>query len=70
MGAAPFNFLSDEDFLRLEPAARVAYVDRAQKYLRERQRVLRDQIRMTIATDTDSTVPVDKPAAGKPPRGK
>jgi hypothetical protein len=65
MGTAPFKFLSDEDFLRLDPAERVAYIDRAQKELRERQRVLREQIRMTIATDTDSTVPVDKPSGGR-----
>lgn len=59
MGAAPFSFLSDEDFLRLEPAARVAYIDRAQKEIRQLQRVLREQMRMTMATDTDKTVPVE-----------
>ena len=66
MGIAPFKFLSDEDFLRLEPSARLAYIAGAQKELRERQRVLREQVRMTIATDTDSTVPVDKPSGGRP----
>jgi hypothetical protein len=72
MSAAPFKFLSDEDFLRLEPAERLSYIDRAQKELAARQRVLREQIRMTIATDTDSTVPVpsDKPSGTKPARRK
>ena len=55
---APFKFLSDEQFLRLDAAARLAYIDRAQKEIRELQRVLREQMRMTIATDTDRTVPV------------
>ena len=57
MGAS-FKFLSDEAFLRLDPAARLAYIHRAQKELKELQRVLREQMRMTIATDTDRTVPV------------
>lgn len=57
MGAS-FKFLADEEFLRLDPAARLAYIHRAQKELRDRQRVLREQTRMTIATDTDRTVPV------------
>jgi hypothetical protein len=72
MVAAPFRFLSDEDFLRLDPAARLAYIDRAQKELRDRQRVLREQTRMTIATDTDRTIPVppDKPLGTKPRRSR
>ena len=57
MGAS-FKFLSDEELLRLDPAARLAYIDRAQKEILELQRVLREQMRMTIATDTDRTVPV------------
>jgi hypothetical protein len=67
MGAAPFRFLSDQDFLRLGPTERLAYIDRAQKEITELQRVVREQMRMTIATDTDKTVPVgpDKPASGR-----
>ena len=70
--AAPFKFLSDEDFLRLDPAERMAYIDRAQKEINQRQRVLREQMRMTIATDTDRTVPVppDAPVRNKPARRK
>ena len=56
MGAS-FKFLSDEEFLRLDPSARLAYINRAQKEIREVQRVLREQMRMTMATDTDKTVP-------------
>lgn len=68
----PFRFLVDEEFLRLDPAERLAYINEAQKEIRERQRVLREQMRMTIATDTDKTVPVasDKPVGSKPRRGK
>ena len=69
---ASFHFLTDEEFLRLDPAARLAYIDRAEKELRARQRVLREQMRMTIATDTDKTVPVesDKPLGPRPGRRK
>jgi len=70
VGTATFKFLSDQDFLRLEPAARLAYIAGAQKELAARQRALREQIRMTIATDTDSTVPVDKPSGSRPAQRK
>ena len=65
MAAAPFKVLSDEDFLRLDTAARLAYIDRAQKEIRQLQRVLREQMRMTMATDTDNTVPVPPDRAGR-----
>lgn len=60
-----FKFLSDQEFLRLDAAARLAYINQAQKEIAERRRVLRDQIRMTIATDTDTTVPVKSDRAAK-----
>jgi hypothetical protein len=53
-----FQFLSDEDFAKLDGKGRVAYLVRAHQELADRQRVLREQTRRTVRADQDATVPI------------
>ena len=47
-----FKFLNHEDFMRLSPDAKAAYLLRASEELERRQRLIREQIK-TIAPKAD-----------------
>jgi len=53
-----FRFLDEEEFAALDHKARISYLVRAHQELTERQRVLRDQMRRTVAVvDIEATIP-------------
>jgi len=57
-----FSFLGDEEFAALDHRARVGYLFRAHQELIERQRILRDQMRRTVAAvDIEATIPAPQP---------
>lgn len=56
--ASAFRFLDDEEFAKLDSRNRAGYLVRAHEELTARQRILRDQMRKTVAVDTESTIPV------------